>query len=245
MGEASQTVHTIGAGPTDAGHNPLATETLVNWAPAERLSDHPAGTFTGDLPGSAGEVRRALNKLFPSVQWNDAGEEFIQAVSSEDLGSNGVLDAQQRLDEQLQVCNARSSGICPVREALFSQCLDELIRQTTIGCVERGELLAELRDELDMRIDGYRYMYDTACQLSHRHTLLLHKTAELKAAREKLQEEADIADRRLVEQRCKLDALEKQENDRKAADEQKHQQEVAFLKKANVQLTTEIRRYMS
>jgi hypothetical protein len=39
-------------------------------------------------------------------------------------------------------------GICPVREELYSQCFDELIRQITINCAERGLLLLRVRDEV-------------------------------------------------------------------------------------------------
>ena len=36
---------------------------------------------------------------------------------------------------------ARESGICPVREELFSQCFDEIIRQVTLDNPERGNEL--------------------------------------------------------------------------------------------------------
>jgi dynein light intermediate chain len=45
----------------------------------------------------------------------------------------------ERLDQQLQQRQARETGICPVREELYAQCFDELIRQVTINCAERGQ----------------------------------------------------------------------------------------------------------
>ena len=42
---------------------------------------------------------------------------------------------------KLQQRQARETGICPVRRELYSQCFDELIRQVTINCAERGLLL--------------------------------------------------------------------------------------------------------
>lgn len=50
---------------------------------------------------------------------------------------------------------ARETGICPVREELYAQCFDELIRQVTINCAERGLLLLRVRDELRMTIAAY------------------------------------------------------------------------------------------
>ncbi len=56
------------------------------------------------------------------------------------------------LDEKLMERQARVSGICPVREELFSQCFDEIIRQVTINEPERGLLLLRVRDEIKMTI---------------------------------------------------------------------------------------------
>ena len=59
---------------------------------------------------------------------------------------------REMLDQKLMERQARESGICPVREELFSQCFDELIRQITINCAERGFLLVRVRDEIRMTI---------------------------------------------------------------------------------------------
>lgn len=54
---------------------------------------------------------------------------------------------------------ARESGICPVREELFSQCFDEIIRQVTLSEPERGLLLLRVRDEIKMTIAAYQTLY--------------------------------------------------------------------------------------
>lgn len=59
-------------------------------------------------------------------------------------------------ESELTVLQARETGICPVREELYSQCLDELIRQVTINCAERGLLLLRVRDEMRMTIAAYQ-----------------------------------------------------------------------------------------
>jgi hypothetical protein len=51
---------------------------------------------------------------------------------------------------------ARETGICPVREELYAQCFDELIRQVTINCAERGLLLLRVRDEMRMTVAAYQ-----------------------------------------------------------------------------------------
>ena len=63
------------------------------------------------------------------------------------------------LDLRLMERQARESGICPVREELFSQCFDEIIRQVTLNLPERGLLLLRARDEIMMTIDAYKTLY--------------------------------------------------------------------------------------
>lgn len=43
-----------------------------------------------------------------------------------------------------------------MREELYAQCFDELIRQVTINCAERGLLLLRVRDEMRMTIAAYQ-----------------------------------------------------------------------------------------
>ena len=54
---------------------------------------------------------------------------------------------------------ARESGICPVREELFSQCFDEIIRQVTNEEPERGHLLRRVRDEIKVTSQAYQTLY--------------------------------------------------------------------------------------
>ena len=46
--------------------------------------------------------------------------------------------------------------MCQVRRELYAQCFDELIRQSTINCTERGLLLLRVRDELRMTLHAYQ-----------------------------------------------------------------------------------------
>ena len=66
-----------------------------------------------------------------------------------------VLNLKEMLDKRLEKDEARSVGICPIREKLFQQCFDELIRQITINCAERGFLLVRVRDEFRQQLTAY------------------------------------------------------------------------------------------
>ena len=86
----------------------------------------------------------------------------MQYVSHQNASREDVSKLKEVLDERLKERQARDSGICPIREELFSQCYDEIIRQVTIDCPERGLLLMRVRDELKMTIAAYQTLYQSS-----------------------------------------------------------------------------------
>lgn len=66
------------------------------------------------------------------------GKRYMQTVSSLPPSRDDITNLQKLLDERLVARQARESGLCPIREELFNQCFDEIIRQVTIDCMERG-----------------------------------------------------------------------------------------------------------
>ena len=66
-----------------------------------------------------------------------------------------VTNLQEQLDSALHKEHAREHGVCQQREELFRQIFDELIRQITINCAERGFLLVRVRDEYRMVLAHY------------------------------------------------------------------------------------------
>merc|ERR1711959_360644 len=111
----------------------------------------------------------------------------------------------------------RETGICPVREELYSQCFDELIRQVTINCPERGLLLLRVRDEIRMSIAAYQTLYQSSVTFGTR--------KQLQAEQGKAETENMISE--LEEQKKTLEA---REAERRAIDERKRKEEIDFLK---------------
>ena len=83
-----------------------------------------------------------------------------------------VINLQDDLDKRLQSRQARETGICPIREELYAQCFDELIRQITIQCAERGFLLVRVRDEIKMTMDAYQTLYESSIAYGMRKALM-------------------------------------------------------------------------
>ena len=147
-------------------------------------------------------IEEILNALLPPREWDQEGKHFIQYASHKPSSREDVANLQKLLDERLVARQARESGICPIREELHSQCFDEIIRQVTIDCPERGLLLMRVRDELKMTIAAYQTLYQSSVAFGIRKQLqsaqgkseLESKVLELEARKSKLEDKVAIID---------------------------------------------------
>lgn len=65
----------------------------------------------------------------PPREWEENGKRWRQKVSNQPATRMDVIKLTEMLDMSLQQLQARETGICPIRRALYSQCFDEIIRQ--------------------------------------------------------------------------------------------------------------------
>ena len=59
--------------------------------------------------------------MLPPREWRQDGQLWVQQVSSTPATRQDLVSLQDQLDLQLQQKQARETGICPVRRALYSQ----------------------------------------------------------------------------------------------------------------------------
>ena len=100
--------------------------------------------------------------LPPKEHKTDNGQFWVQTVLSTPATKIEVIQLHQELDERLIRRQAREIGLCPVREQLFDQCFDEIIRQITIDCRQRGLLLVKVRDEYRNQTRAYKNLYESS-----------------------------------------------------------------------------------
>lgn len=112
-----------------------------------------------------------LNSILPPREWTEDGQLWIQYVASAPATRIDVINLQEDLDRKQQQRQARQTGICPVREELYAQCFDEILRQVTISCAERGLLLLRIRDEMRMTISAYKTLYESSVAFGMRKAL--------------------------------------------------------------------------
>ena len=128
------------------------------------------------------------------------------------------------LDQKLMERQARESGICPVREELFSQCFDEILRQVTISEPERGLLLLRARDEIKMTISAYHTLYQSSGSFAMRKQLEAeHGKADLQKSIDSLDKRKKNLETKVLELKSKIDAIEKRTRERKEIEAKKRE----------------------
>nr|XP_056702026.1 axonemal dynein light intermediate polypeptide 1 [Euleptes europaea] len=206
----------------------------------------------GPIPPSKGKVpsptvdpskqaEEILNAILPPREWVEENQLWIQQVSSTPSTRMDVVHLQEQLDLKLQQRQARETGICPVRRELYSQCFDELIRQVTINCAERGLLLLRVRDEIRMTIAAYQTLYESSVAFGMRKALQAEQgKSDMERRIAELEDEKRDLERQVNEQKAKCEAIEKRELERRQVEEKKHSEEVQFLKRTNQQLKAQL-----
>ncbi|CAM9092941.1 unnamed protein product [Heterosigma akashiwo] len=121
-----------------------------------KMPEAPKGELTN------AQLDDMLNSMLPPREWTEESGTWMQYISKEPATRLDVITLQEHLDKCLVERQARETGICPVREDLYSQAFDELIRHVTLDSPERGLLLLRARDEVRMTVDAYKTLYGSS-----------------------------------------------------------------------------------
>merc|ERR1719410_1746252 len=176
----------------------------------------------------AAELRQIINSLLPPQKIKNG--EYKQVSLNKPTRSD-VISLQKVWDEQLQIRQARETGICAIREELNEQALNEIIRQITISLPERGFLSLRIRDEAKMTIETYQILYQSSLAFGMRKCLsaqseavaLNEEIGELKEKRAKLKQ-------KLKELQIEKQNHEKKYNEQNQIDQRNQNQEKEYLK---------------
>jgi len=157
-------------------------------------------------------VKDALNKILPPKKITDNDQIWVQYVTCTPCSKADVINLQDDLDRRLQTEQARETGICPIREKLYVECFDELIRQVTINCLERGILLMRIKKELVMTVESYQNLYESALAYGIRVLLLAEED------KKKLEEEIAKDEMECNELESEIEEIEYALNEHKEKD---------------------------
>ncbi|KAH8382779.1 hypothetical protein KR009_005220 [Drosophila setifemur] len=195
----------------------------------------------GALLDSKKETEEILNSILPPRCWEEDSQLWQQSVSSTPATRQDVINLQEMLDTRLQQTQARETGICPVRRELYSQCFDEIIRQVTINCSERGLLLLRIRDEIAMSMEAYETLYCSSVAFGMRKALQAHEEKEMLRDRVKtLELDKEALEEIIADMKLKQEQAERRNAELRASEEKKFTEEITFLKKTNAQLKAQL-----
>ncbi|XP_055388672.1 axonemal dynein light intermediate polypeptide 1-like [Condylostylus longicornis] len=165
---------------------------------------------TKDVDSDEVYTQDLLDALFPLREFRlRCGNVYHQRVSAAPATRLDVLAVHDQLIKELQRRRAKECGVCPIREELYSDCFNEVIRQVAVGCAERGKLLHVVKREVEDTKEAYKSLYNSVTKFGLRKAL----SEEQKAAREReeiKQLEAEISE------------LEKEENQLQSEYEEIH-----------------------
>ena len=185
-----------------------------------------------DIENFEFSVKDALNKILPPKKITDKDQIWVQYVTCTPVGKADVINLQNDLDRKLQTKQARETGICPIRENLYVECFDELIRQVTINCLERGILLMRIKKELIMTVETFQNLYNSSIAYGIR-VLLLGEEDKKKLMEkiEKTEEECNALENEIKELEYKFEVKKEKDVVEREEARQKHQAEIEQSKK--------------
>ena len=188
------------------------------------------------------QLVETLNSMFPPKQWEEEGHRYIQYVSSEPATREKSRDLFKALDQKVKERRAKDKGICPVRQELYSQCFDEIIRQVTIDNTERGLLLLKVRDEIKMSIASYQILYESAILYGIRKQLQSEDAREelKKTLEEKEKKTIELTNKKIALEN-KLQSLKRHFAERKEIEASKREKDLNFLNQQKESLDKIIR----
>ena len=163
-------------------------------------------------------VKDALNLILPPKKIITNEQLWVQYVSCTPVTKAEVQNLKEGLDKRIKVLEAKETGICTVREQLYSECFDELIRQVTINCLERGILMMLVKTEYENQIKTYQNLYQSSIAYGIRSYLIIEEEKKrMNDENEQMEEECD-------ELSSDIEALKKEIEELKIKDEEQRQE---------------------
>lgn len=193
-------------------------------------------------------IEDILNTIIPPREYSVAskGQVWIQTTVSVPATRIEVIQLQGELNKRLKQRQANDTGICPIREELYSQCFDELIRQVIITFKKRGLLLACVRDQINMTINSYKKLYESSIAFGIRKSIQAdqYKT-DMSVNIKQLDEECNDLQKEVNDLRDKLASIRKNQETKRKAAEKHHQDNIDRMKVENGKLKEELESKLS
>lgn len=139
--------------------------------------------WINDLENNS-NIEEVLNTIISSLVSEDEGKIWLQTPVSFPATNIEVIRLKENLDKCLVRKGAKMHGVCHIREDLYFQCFDEIIRQVIINYKRRGLLLFCIKEHFKDTLKCYRNLFFINCAFGIR--------KEIKGDRQKNELKLDI-----------------------------------------------------
>ena len=191
-------------------------------------------------------VKDALNKILPPKKTFQNDQLWVQYVSCTPVTKVEVLNLQEGLDRRLQTNQARETGICPIRENLYNECFDELIRQVTINCLERGILLMRIKKEVEMTVNSYQSLYESAIAYGIRTALISEESkSKMDEQVKRIDDDCNYLADKIKKLEKEIETISVEDEKKRQEENEKHEKIVREYREKNNKLKDEIKNKLS
>ncbi|GFY54336.1 uncharacterized protein TNIN_400671 [Trichonephila inaurata madagascariensis] len=128
----------------------------------EENDDQNAETMTKNNHSSdvsLSMIPKTLNQIFPPREINEGGKLVKRYVSAKPASLFEIYDLQNIFQDKLKKLEKEITGFSSEIREIHHQLFEELIRQETIDCPERGQLLKSILDEQLLTLDSVKKNY--------------------------------------------------------------------------------------
>ena len=222
------------------------TAILVATSTAGKKVQPKKGKVLAPITGSTSKNEDYLNTILPARNYTEDGQLWTRYVSPTPATKADVMNLQDELDKRLQARGARETGICPVREELFNQCFDEVIRQITINCAERGYLLVRCRDEMHKTIAAYQTLYESSIAYGMRKALMSEQRKnQMHSEIKTLEDTCDRLTRETKQMEQECEDMERKDEEDRLTEKKAHEDKVNYLNELNADYKHELETMLS
>ena len=202
--------------------------------------------FQPTEPNPNQEMVDFLDTLLPPRDYIEGNYHMMQHVSVQPTSRSDVLKLEEQLDAMLKEKKARDKGICPIRHSLYEDCMNELIREIAIELPERGALLRDIRDELNLTIAAYNELYESSAAFGIRKAIHSEQDkADLKESNDKLEREIKQFEDKIADLQQRIEDAERNDQEDKATKEKEHAEKVAQLRADNAVMKEKLEKMLS
>lgn len=184
-------------------------------------------------------VNEILPLIFQQKHINPFADQEMQnrRISPEKPSNEAIEELAKHLETLIRDRKCKLEGVCEIRNELYMEAFNELIRQITIDCPERGLFLANIRDEIGYSLSAFEELYDNGMSFNSRRQVSADQDADILNSRKgELQQKLNTLHNERINLSKELANLHAKQAEVEIKDIAEKDQEIEFLKTQNQNL---------